>query len=568
MDYRKIILYAAILVVALVLWNTWQRDYPQAAAGTDTTTISTSATNLPANGAVPGITQSTSTVPVINHVAQHQPQGAANVTVAAGAHLVQVKTDVLNIAINTLGGNIDQVQLLKYNQKLHQNNTPVELFTTDPTTYYVAQSGLTGAEGPDTQKGQVTYQTSQNFYELTPGTQQLQVHLTWHGNGLTVVKTYTFTQGSYAVQMRYDITNDSGKVWTGSMYTQLARKPPTEHHSLLTSYATFTGAAVSSPSDHYQKEKFSNFSDAPINQSTTEGWAAMIQQYFLSAWVPPAQQNYTYYSSVSGDIYTVGMYSTPIVVAAGQTATTSSNLYMGPAIASNLDQLSPYLHMTIDYGWLWFIAQFIFWMMKHIFDVVGNWGWSIILVTVVIKLIFYPLSTKSFRSMAYMRKLQPKVAQLKEKLGDDKQAMSRAMMDLYRKEKVNPLSGCLPIIIQIPVFIALYWVIMQSVELRQAPWILWVQDLSTHDIYYILPVIMGLLMFVQQKLSPPPPDPTQAKVMMFMPVIFTVLFLGFPSGLVLYWITNTLTTVLHQYYIMYKVDQEEKLKQQKLALKK
>ena len=562
MDYRKIILYAAILVVALVLWNDWQRDFPPTTTITDTTVVD----NAPSTA--PNITPATgtSTVPVINHTAHQRP--AANVTLVEDAHLIRVKTDVLNIVINTLGGNIEQAQLLQYHQKLDKHSPPVELFTTDPNAYYVAQSGLTGSEGPDTQKGQVIYQTTQTSYALTPGMPQLQVHLTWHNNGLTVVKTYTFTQGSYAVQMRYDITNGSDKPWTGSVYTQLARKPPVEHHSLLTSYATYTGAAISNPDTHYQKEKFSNFADSPINQSATNGWAAMIQQYFLSAWVPPAQQNYTYYSSVSGDIYTLGMYSNPITAASGQTVSTSSNLYVGPAIASNLDQLSPYLHMTIDYGWLFFIAQFIFWMMKHIFDVVGNWGWSIILVTIVIKIIFYPLSTKSFRSMAYMRRLQPKVAQLKERFGDDKQAMSRAMMDLYRKEKVNPLSGCLPIIIQIPVFIALYWVIMQSVELRHAPWILWVQDLSTHDIYYILPVVMGLLMFVQQKLSPPPPDPTQAKVMMFMPVIFTVLFLGFPSGLVLYWITNTLTTVLHQYYIMYKVEQEEKHKQQKLALKK
>ena len=561
MDYRKIILYAAILVVALILWNDWQRDFPPAT--TDMTVVSTPQSTIPTATS----TTNTSTVPVINHAAYQRPAASAAATVT-GAHLVQVKTDILNLTVNTLGGNIEQAQLLQYHQKLDKNSPAIELFNTDPSNYYVAQSGLMGSQGPDTQKGQVIYQTSQTSYELTPGTKQLQVHLTWHGNGLTVVKTYTFTAGSYAVQMRYDVTNESGKAWTGSVYTQLARKPPIEHHSLLTSYATFTGAAVSSPNEHYQKQKFSNFVDAPINQSTTNGWAAMIQQYFLTAWVPPAQQNYTYYTSVSGDIYTVGMYSAPLTVTSGQTASISSNLYVGPAIASNLDQLSPYLHMTIDYGWLWFIAQFIFWMMKHIFDVVGNWGWSIILVTIIIKIIFYPLSTKSFRSMAYMRKLQPKVAQLKERFGDDKQAMSRAMMDLYRKEKVNPLSGCLPIIIQIPVFIALYWVIMQSVELRHAPWILWVQDLSTHDIYYILPVIMGLLMFVQQKLSPPPPDPTQAKVMMFMPVIFTVLFLGFPSGLVLYWITNTFTTVLHQYYIMYKVEQEEKHKQQKLALKK
>jgi YidC/Oxa1 family membrane protein insertase len=321
------------------------------------------------------------------------------------------------------------------------------------------------------------------------------------------------------------------------------------------------GAAVSSPAAHYQKLKFDSFTEEPLSQDAQGGWAAMIQQYFLSAWVPNATETYHYYTSANNDgVYTIGMISAALTIAPGQQATKTAQLYVGPAIASNLDQVSPYLGMTIDYGWLWFISQIIFWMMKHIFDIVGNWGWSIILVTLVIKAIFYPLSNKSFHSMAKMRILQPRIAQLKERLGDDRQAMSKAMMDLYREEKVNPLGGCLPMLVQIPVFIALYWVIIQSVELRQAPWLGWVTDLSVHDAYYILPVIMGLLMFLQQKLSPPPPDPTQAKVMMFMPVIFTVLFLNFPSGLVLYWVTNTLITVIHQYIITVKYEREEKAK--------
>jgi YidC/Oxa1 family membrane protein insertase len=408
----------------------------------------------------------------------------------------------------------------------------------------------------------VTYSPEAASYTMSPDQQTLTVKLFWNGNGLSVVKSFIFTKGSYDIQMKYDVTNRAGKAWTGYVYTQLARTEPLQQSSLLTHYATFTGGAISSPSDHYQKIKFDNFGTDATNQTTTQGWAAMVQQYFLSAWVPDPTLTYHYYSSVNNStgVYTLGMMSSALTVSPGQTITANNQLYVGPAIASNLNQVSPHLSMTIDYGWLWFISQIIFWAMKIIFDIIGNWGWAIIVVTLIIKAIFYPLSNKSFHSMAKMRKLQPRIAQLKERFGDDRQAMSKAMMDLYREEKVNPLGGCLPMLVQIPVFIGLYWVIVQSVELRQAPWILWVNDLSIHDAYYILPVIMGGLMFLQQKLSPPPPDPTQAKVMMFMPIIFTALFLGFPSGLVLYWITNTLVTVIHQYVILLKYEREEKEK--------
>ena len=561
MDYRKIALYAALVVVALLLWNSWQREFPATNAPVVTNSTSQSvapATNSSSNSSVPSVPQS-------NHTVHHSGTKTPVIASAkSNKHLITVKTDVLNVAIDTLGGNIEQTSLVGYKQEENPQQD-VTLFNQNPSSYYVAQSGLTGTQGPDTQKGQVTYRAAQNSYTMTKGKNSLTVDLTWRNTqGLQVTKSYVFKRGSYAVAMHYKVQNSSGKPWTGYVYTQLARTQPGKTGSVLTHYATFTGAAVSSPAEHYQKLKFKNFSDEPLNQNATNGWAAMIQQYFLSAWVPPAQQNYHYYTTTNNDIYTVGMIGPAQIVQPGQSMTTSNTLYVGPAIASNLDILSPHLSMTIDYGWLWFISKIIFWIMKLIHGLIGNWGWSIILTTIVIKVIFYPLSDKSFRSMAGMRKLQPKMVALKERHGSDRQAISKATMELYKTEKVNPLSGCLPIIIQIPVFIGLYWVIMQSVEFRMAPWMFWIKDLSVHDPYYILPVVMGVLMFLQQKLSPPPADPTQAKVMMFMPVIFTVFFLHFPAGLVLYWITNTLFTILHQLYVYKRVANKEKLQKQKL----
>jgi YidC/Oxa1 family membrane protein insertase len=546
MDYKKIGLYLALVIAALFLWNAWQREFPPV-VNTQSTPITIAA--QVGNSSVPTVPSTSNTVIHPNSIPQ-----------STNGKFIEVKTDVLDVLINTQGGTVEQAQLLQYPQQLNNPQTKVMLFNNDPTNYYVAQSGITGDNGPDTQKGQAIYTASQTLYELKDGQNEVVVPLTWQKNGVTITKSFTFTRNSYAIDLNYQIKNNSGAAWTGYAYTQLSRTEPTEHHSLLTNYATFTGAAMSTPQTQYQKLKFGNFSSDPVNLSATGGWAAMIQQYFLSAWVPPANQVNHYFTKTNNGIYTVGIMGPAITVSPQQITNTEDKLYVGPAIADNLDQLSPHLSMTIDYGWLWFISQLIFWMMKHIYTFVGNWGWSIILVTIVIKIIFYPLSNKSFYSMAQMRRLQPKIAQLKERFGDDRAGMSRAMMDMYKKEKVNPLSGCLPILVQIPVFFALYWVIVQSVELRQAPWIFWVHDLAVHDPYYILPVIMGGLMFLQQKMSPPPPDPTQAKVMMFLPVIFTVFFLGFPAGLVLYWVTNTLVTVLHQYYILRKVERMDTTK--------
>jgi YidC/Oxa1 family membrane protein insertase len=566
MDYRKTALYAALVVVALLLFNAWQREFPPQDTTAPQQTVV--APNAPGTQSATANSSSVPNVPQVGGAKQRattpKPLQAKN----QGGY-IQVKTDRLNLLIDTHGGNIEQADLLQYPKSLGSKQK-MQLFNTNSNTFYVAQSGLTGKQGPDTQKRVAQYQSAQKNYTLKPGQKTLNVDLQWRNNqGLMVTKTYTFHRGSYAIDMHYTVNNKAGAPWTGYVYTQLARKQPPSQGSVISHIATFTGAAISSPTEHYQKLKFSSFADSPLSQDITGGWAAMIQHYFLSAWVPPANESYHYYTEVNGNgLYTVGMIGSPLTVQPGKTITTTNKLYVGPAIADNLNTLSPYLSMTIDYGWLWFISKLIFWIMSMVHTVVHNWGWSIILTTVIIKIAFFPLSDKSFRSMAGMRKLQPKMAQLKERFGDDRAAMSKATMALYKTEKINPLSGCLPIVIQIPVFIALYWVLIQSVEMRQAPFLLWVTDLSVHDPFYILPVIMGFLMFLQQKLSPPPADPTQAKVMMFLPVIFTVFFLRFPSGLVLYWITNTLFTICHQFYVYKKVDREDNAEKKTKALKR
>jgi YidC/Oxa1 family membrane protein insertase len=368
-------------------------------------------------------------------------------------------------------------------------------------------------------------------------------------NNITVIKTYTFYPKAYAVNVNYTLKNQSGAPLTSRFYGELSRMPPSEPTAFWNSYTNYVGAAISYPDNHYQKITFADMAKNPISQTVASGWVAMLQHYFITAWIPENNQTVTQFSSTDNTVYSIGLANPSETIASGQSMNTGATLYLGPAIASQLGQVAPYLDKTVDYGWLWFISELIFEVMQWIQHYVGNWGVAIIIVTILIKLMFYPLSSKSYRSMARMRELQPKIAELRSKFGDDRQKLGMATMELYRKEKVNPLGGCLPILIQIPVFIALYWVIMESVEFRQAPFFGWIHDLSARDPYFILPVLMGLSMFVQQKLSPKPPDPTQAKVMMFLPIIFTVMFLGFPSGLVLYWFVNNCLSVLQQWWV-------------------
>ena len=401
------------------------------------------------------------------------------------------------------------------------------------------------------------YKAAKSHYNLADDHNTLTVDLMWKDSkGVSITKSYEFTRGKYAVDVRYTIHNNARKPWQGHLYTQIQQKPAQTGASFLGLH-TFTGAATSTTNKKYNKLSYGSLGKKNVDISSKDGWLAFQQHYFLTAWVPPTGQVNHFYSHVNNGVYTLGAIGPEMTVQPNTVLQQTATLYAGPESAQRLEQVALNLDLTIDYGIFWVISSALFWLMRKIHVLVNNWGWSIVLLTLFVRLVFYKLSVISYRSMGRMRLLQPKIQTLKERYGDDKQKFSQSIMELYRKEKVNPLSGCLPILIQIPVFIGLYWVLIESVELRQAPWIFWIHDLSAKDPFYILPLFMGLTMFLQQKLSPPPPDPMQAKMMMMLPIVFTVLFLYFPAGLVLYWVTNNTISITQQWYIMRKLDLEQ-----------
>lgn len=542
MEHIRLILIGALCLLGFMLWTAWENDYSHTIPQTQKVI-----SNVPF--------QPTPTA--INPVAPTAEKTATTTT----QRYINVATDVLSVSIDALGGNIVRADLLNYPQQLHSKQ-PFQLLNNDPEKLYVAQSGLMGNAGPDTVQGQAIYKAEKDNFTLAPGQNDLAVDLKWKNNaGVEITKRFIFHRDDYQIKVNYLIKNNSASPWTGQFYTQLERKKvaPPDHSFFAVN--PYMGGAISSPEKPYQKISFDKMAQQDLNLPITGGWAAMLEHYFLTAWIPSSTETYTYYTHVGdNNKYILGMLGKPITVSPKEQTSVGAKLYSGPESMDRLKAVAPNLDLTIDYGILWFISIGIFWLMKQIYNIVGNWGWSIVLVTVLIKLAFYHLSAKSYRSMAAMRKLQPRLQALKERFGDDRQKLTQATMELYRTEKINPLSGCLPIIVQIPVFIALYWVLLESVELRQAPFILWIHDLSARDPYYILPIIMGLTMFVQQKLNPPPPDPVQAKMMNFLPIFFTILFISFPAGLVLYWVVNNTLSILQQWYIMRSVNPSPKKK--------
>ncbi|MES2218746.1 MAG: membrane protein insertase YidC [Pseudomonadota bacterium] len=549
-DYLRYALYLALIVVTLAIYQAWDKEHPQTTAIPETESAQTVAKDY-----IPSVTETNTAAATT--ATSTSPTTTPALASSAG-QIVHVTTDDMEVSIDTQGGNIVQLRLLKYPEELHSTQ-PFLFLNESADKKFIAQSGLLSTVGPDTSKGQAVYQTEKTAYTLANGQDQLQVNLSWQGNdGVTVTKTFTFKRDSYDIGVAYQVANKSKAAWQGNLYLQLMRKnsPPPSAKGFV-SLTTYFGAAVSSPEKPFNKITFKQMQDTPYSQNIVGGWAAMVQHYFVSAWIPDKNVTSQYFSKVTNDgLYTIGMIGPGLSVAPGETIATQANFYAGPAIADRLESAAPGLQLTIDYGWFWFISIIIFWMMQKIHSVVGNWGWSIVLVTLVIKLLFYHLSAKSYRSMSVMKKLQPRIEQMKERFGQDKQKFTQGMLELYKKEKVNPMSGCLPILIQIPVFIALYWVLIESVQLRQAPFMLWIQDLTLKDPYYVLPVMMGISMFLQQRLNPPPPDPMQAKIMMMMPIVFTAMFLNFPAGLMLYWFVNNTLSFLQQWYIMHTINNQ------------
>ena len=470
---------------------------------------------------------------------------------------IAVKTDVLDLRIDLAGGDIFHVGLPQYFARLDEPE-PFLLLQRDERRLYVAQSGLIGADGIDS-GGRARFSASASSYQLDDSADTLQVDLHYITDGdIDVIKRFTLQRGDYLVKVEYLVTNNSAQRWQANLFGQIKRDSspdPSSENSSGMGMVPFLGTAVTEPDKRFNKFDFDDMAEKPFKKQLPGGWIAMIQHYFLSAWIPNPEQTHTYNTRVTSSGYNIGGFTSPAtVIDPGQTGVFAAQFYAGPKDQYRLKEISEYLDLSVDYGWLWWIAQPLFWLLIQIQSVVINWGVSIILLTVFIKAVFFKLSATSYKSMANMRRVQPQMTDIRERYGDDKQKQSQAMMDLYKKEKINPLSGCLPILVQMPVFISLYWVLMESVELRQAPFFLWIKDLSAMDQYFILPLIMGASMWFQQRLNPPPPDPMQAKVMQWMPVIFTFFFLWFPAGLVLYWVANNLLSIAQQYVITKQIE--------------
>lgn len=472
--------------------------------------------------------------------------------------VIQVYTDVLQVAIDLEGGDIIELELPKYPARIDTPEVPFVLLEDNSTRVYVAQSGLIGADGID-RNGRPLYATASSIYKLQDDEDNLVIDLYWETEeGVKVTKRFSFTRGDYLIGVDYLVDNESDSRWQANMFGQLKRDSspaPSASSSGGMGLAPFLGAATTQPDDHFTKFTFDDMQEEPFKETLPGGWIAMIQHYFLSAWIPNPDQNHTYSTRTTRSGFNIAGFTSPaLVLDPGEQGEIGAQFYAGPKDQYRLKEISPYLDLSVDYGWLWWIAQPLFWLLTKIHALVGNWGVAIILLTVLIKAVFFKLSATSYKSMANMRRVQPKMQEIREQYAEDKQKQSQAMMELYRKEKINPMGGCLPILVQMPVFIALYWVLMESVELRQAPFFLWIDDLSVMDPYFVLPLMMGASMYFMQKLNPPPPDPMQAKIMQWLPVVFTFFFLWFPAGLVLYWVVNNLLSMAQQYVITRQIE--------------
>jgi|AntRauTorcE11898_2_1112593.scaffolds.fasta_scaffold01321_5 YidC/Oxa1 family membrane protein insertase len=552
MDNQRLFLYGALGLLLLLIWQTWQVDYGPRRDGTVPATAERSADG-DNSAAAPGDTPEGPVTPAADDDTTPSRDGMSDApaqdSIAKGQR-VQVVTDLLDVTIDTRGGDLRQAFLRQYKAK-NRGEEAVELLTDTGGDLFVAQAGLQAGDRP-APTHHAEYEAESGEYRLSEGQDTLRVPLVWTGDGVRVTKTYTFHRNSYVVDVDFKVENTGESTWVGRQYRQFQRYPiPSEDQPTL--LPAFFGAAYYNSEDKYEQIALEDIADAPMQKSFKGGWAAMVEHYFVTAWLPSEDETNTYYTKALTDgaqpRYLIGLYSTAKEAASGESTTFSTRLYVGPKDTDYLAGLAEGMTLTIDYGYLAFLSEPLFWVLDWLHSYVGNWGFAIILLTLLIKLIFYKLSEKSYRSMAKMRKLQPKIQQLKDRYGDDRERMGRAMMDLYKTEKINPLGGCLPILVQIPVFIALYWMLLGTVELRHADFILWITDLSTRDPWYILPLLMGASMWAQQKLNPAPVDPMQQKIFAALPVVFTVFFMFFPAGLVLYWLTNNVLSIGQQYYI-------------------
>ncbi len=552
MENQRLILFAALTFVVFLLWQNWLEFQAKKHPPPGPSTVATA----PAGPASPAGAAAPMAVP-----GQDVPTAASGAVpgpqALGGGQRVRVTTDLFEAEIDTVGGDLRQVGLRTYPDSVQRPDQPFLLLKDSGADLFIAQSGLVALNNGPAPNHYSPFVPEQTEHRLADGQDTLEVRLNWSDpSGVKVIKTYVFRRGSFLVELNQRVENGGASDWQGGQYRQFQRIPPKVVSSFFGSgVITYTGAVISTPEQRYEKISFSDIAKQELNQPIKDGWVAMIQHYFLGAWVPnPGETEDFYTKAVDGSRYVVGMRGAVQTVPVGATGDFRTRLYVGPKLPDVLEKIAPNLQLTVDYGVLTIIAEPLFWLLKAFHAILGNWGWAIIFLTILIKLAFYKLSETSYRSMANMRRLAPELTRLKELYGDDKQKMNEAMMGLYKKEKVNPLGGCLPILVQIPVFIALYWVLVESVQLRQAPFMLWIKDMAIPDPYYVLPLIMGVTMFVQQKLSPAPPDPVQAKVMMALPIVFTFMFLWFPAGLVLYWVVNNMLSIAQQWMITKRVE--------------
>ncbi|ATH77064.1 membrane protein insertase YidC [Vreelandella venusta] len=550
MDVKRLLLLIPLAVLAYLLVVQWNQDYGQTSYDSTPEMTQTSNGAPASEGGSDDLSVPSTSAPqaAIDEGMSDSPSSTAS------RDFIAVTTDVLDVRIDPFGGDIVYAALPQHKLTLDSERNYV-LLSDNATRSYVARSGLQ----LDGQASRITFTPENTEYRLGNDEQELTVDLTAEVNGVDVIKRLTFERGSYAVNVSYYLANNTDEPVSTRFIGQLARdNSPDPSSGVAMGMSSYLGAAYSSPDTRYEKVDFDDIQRGRFeNREAQGGWVAIIQHYFVSAWAPAQNQQNLYYATTDSSNRNVAAFAGPVTsVAAEGEATLGATLYMGPKVQEYLEQVAPNLRLTVDYGWLWFIANPLFWLLDKIHDVVGNWGWSIVLLTVLVKLALFPLSAKAYKSMARMRKLGPEMQRLKELYGDDRQKMSQEMMKFYQKEKINPLGGCLPILIQMPVFIALYWMLLESVELRHAPFMLWIQDLSVKDPYFILPILMGVSMYVQQLLNPTPPDPMQAKIMKMLPIIFTFFFLWFPAGLVIYWVVNNIISVAQQYVITRNIEKD------------
>ena len=535
MDVKRLILFVVLSFSILFFWNGWQEKHLPQQQVQDA--------SVPAADNAPAKSASAVTDKVFQLSSDKQ---------------VTVETDIFKVRIDTVGGDIRHLELVKHRANDADKNF-VLLDDSQSPLVYVAQSGLIGNDLP-THK--TIYTATANSYQLESNHDQLQVALeAINAEGVKVTKTYTFNRGSYVVKVDYKIKNASSAAIDPWVYYQIVHDSESNQGTKM--MPTFTGAAYFTDETKYKKVKFSDMAKEDFSKTAKDGWIGLVQHYFVSAWIPASNQSREFYTTkLSDKVFAIGAKSSLGMIASGETKEVSSELYMGPQTHTELIKAAPGLEYTVDYGWLTFIAAPLFMVLSAINSLANNWGVSIILLTILIKLAFYPLSAAGYRNMAQMRELAPRLQSLKEKFGDDRQKMQQAMMELYKKEKINPMGGCLPILVQIPVFISLYWMLLGSVEMRHAPFMLWIQDLSAPDTLFgsvpdfipllggmpigLLPLLMGATMLIQTKLNPKPTDPVQAKVMLFMPIVFSIFFFFFPAGLVLYWLVNNVLSIAQQ----------------------